>query len=163
MNRDPKCKVMTLTEAVTWRNELACAGKKLVLTNGCFDILHRGHAEYLFESRALGDAMIILINSDAAVRALKGESRPIVPEEHRAYMLAALESVDAVVVFDSARCNKEMLALRADIYVKGGDYTLDLLDPDERAALERGKTEIVFKKFIEGFSTTNIVERIKRD
>ena len=163
MSRDPKCKVMTLTEAVKWREELAQSGKKLVLTNGCFDILHRGHAEYLFESRALGDAMLILINSDAAVRALKGDSRPIIPEEHRAYMLAALEAVDAVVIFGSARCNKEMLALHADIYVKGGDYTLDSLDPDERAALERGGTRIVFKKFIEGFSTTNIVERIKCD
>ena len=161
MNRNPAEKIRSLSAAVEWRESLRKSGRKLVITKGCFDILHRGHAEYLYESRALGDALLILINSDRAVQELKGPTRPIIPEEHRAYMIGALESVDAVVVFDSQRCDKELRALSPDIYVKGGDYTLDKLDASERAALLESGAEIVFKPFIEGFSTTNIVNRIK--
>ena len=106
MNRNPAEKIRSLSAAVEWRESLRKSGRKLVITNGCFDILHRGHAEYLYESRALGDALLILINSDRAVQELKGPTRPIIPEEHRAYMIGALESVDAVVVFDSQRCDK---------------------------------------------------------
>jgi len=158
---DPKNLIMTLPEAVAWRQKLAAEGKKLVVTNGCFDILHRGHAEYLYESRRCGDALLILVNSDRAVSELKGPTRPVVPQEHRAYLLAALEAVDAVVIFDSARCNAELAALAPDIYIKGGDYTVASLNPLERAALENAGTQIVFKPFIEGFSTTNIIEKIK--
>jgi len=160
---NPAQLILSLSEAVMWRNKLQKQGKKLVITNGCFDILHRGHAEYLYESRLLGDALLILMNSDAAVQALKGPSRPIVPQEHRAYLLAALECVDAVVIFDSARCDAELAALKADIYVKGGDYTVEKLDQSERAALENAGTKICFKPFIPGFSTTNIIEKIQND
>lgn len=162
MNRDPQKLVMTLEQAVAWRNELRKNGRKLAVTNGCFDILHRGHAQYLYESRELADALLILMNSDNAVRSLKGPTRPIVPEEHRAYMLAALESVDAVVIFDSARCDRELLAIAPDLYVKGGDYTLDSLDPSEHAALDRCGAKIVFKPFVDGFSTSNIIAKIKQ-
>ena len=148
MNRNPAEKIRSLSAAVEWRESLRKSGRKLVITNGCFDILHRGHAEYLYESRALGDALLILINSDRAVQELKGPTRPIIPEEHRAYMIGALESVDAVVVFDLQRCDKELRALSPDIYVKGGDYTLDKLDASERAALLESGAEIVFKPFI---------------
>ena len=162
MNRDPQKLVMTLEQAVAWRNELRKNGRKLAVTNGCFDILHRGHAQYLYESRELADALLILMNSDNAVRSLKGPTRPIVPEEHRAYMLAALESVDAVVIFDSARCDRELLAIAPDLYVKGGDYTLDSLESSEHSALDRCGAKIVFKPFVEGFSTSNIIAKIKQ-
>ncbi|MEA4862855.1 MAG: adenylyltransferase/cytidyltransferase family protein [Victivallaceae bacterium] len=161
MVRNPATLVMTLGEAVKWREALRVSGKTLAVTNGCFDIMHRGHAEYLYQSRELAGALLVLINSDASVRALKGPTRPIIPEEHRAYMLASLEAVDAVVVFDSARCDAELAALAPDIYVKGGDYTPESLDPRERAALLTAGTEIVIKPFIPGFSTTDIIRRIK--
>ncbi len=162
MNRNPAGRILTLEEACRWRETLRAAGKKLVVTNGCFDILHRGHAEYLYGSRALGDAQLILVNSDASVRELKGETRPVIDEYNRAYMLASLESVDAVVIFNGQRCDRELAALKADLYVKGGDYTVEKLDPAERAALQNGGTEICFKPFIPGFSTTTIIEKISR-
>ena len=162
MNRDPQKLVMTLEQAREWREKLRARGRKLAVTNGCFDILHRGHAQYLYESRGLADALLILMNSDRAVQALKGPSRPVVPESHRAYMLAALESVDAVVIFDSPRCDRELLAVSPDIYVKGGDYTLDSLDPSEHAALDRCGAQIVFKPFVDGFSTSNLIAKIKQ-
>ncbi|MBS1453307.1 MAG: adenylyltransferase/cytidyltransferase family protein [Lentisphaeria bacterium] len=137
-------------------------GKRLVVTNGCFDLLHRGHAEYLYESRELGDALLILVNSDASVRNLKGPERPLVDEYNRCYLLSALACVDATVVFDGKRCDRELRELAADLYVKGGDYTLHELDPAERAALEAAGTKICFKPFIPGFSTTRIVEKIRR-
>lgn len=162
MNKNPADCIMTLEEACRWRESMRQAQRKVVVTNGCFDILHRGHAEYMFESRALGDALVVLLNSDASVQALKGPTRPVIDQYNRAYMLGALASVDAVVIFDGSRCDRELAALRADLYVKGGDYTLDKLDPIERGALEKAGTQICFKPFIPGFSTTTIIERIKQ-
>jgi len=160
MSKDPAAGILTLEEAKAWRARLREAGKRLVITNGCFDILHRGHAQYLRESRDLGDALLVLVNSDASVRELKGPTRPVVDQYNRCYMLCALESVDAAVVFDGRRCDRELRELAADLYVKGGDYTLDKLDRIERAALEAAGTEIRFKPFIPGFSTSTIVDRI---
>ena len=161
MTKNPKNGLLTLEEAVNWRQKLRAEGKKLVVTNGRFDLLHRGHAEYMYESRQLGDALLVLINSDASVQALKGPTRPVIDQYNRAYMLNALASVDAVVIFDSQRCTRELQALSPDIYVKGGDYTIDSLNPEERQVLLDAGTQIVFKPFIPGFSTTTIVERIK--
>ena len=162
MSKNPADGIMTLEEAKAWRARLRREGKRLVVTNGCFDLLHRGHAEYLYESRELGDALLILVNSDASVRDLKGPERPPVDEYNRCYLLSALACVDATVVFDGKRCDRELRELAADLYVKGGDYTLDKLDPAERAALEAAGTKICFKPFIPGFSTTRIVEKIRR-
>ena len=162
MPKNPKNGIMTLEEALEWRQNLRQTGKKLVITNGCFDLLHRGHAEYMYESRLLGDALLVLTNSDASVQRLKGPSRPIIDQYNRAYMLSSLSSVDAVVIFDSLRCDNELCILAPDIYVKGGDYTIDSLHPAEREVLLAAGTEIVFKPFIPGFSTTTIVERIKQ-
>ena len=159
MKEPAKC-LLTLTEAVKWREELRQSGKRLVVTNGCFDLVHRGHASYLIEAAKLGDELLVLINSDASVRSLKGESRPVVSEVDRAYLLAALESVSKVVIFDSSRCDKELAALQPDIYAKAGDYTLETLDPCEKEALLNCGTKIVFMPFVDGFSTTNIVEKI---
>ena len=156
----PELGLLPLDAACKWREDLRAAGRKLVVTNGCFDIMHRGHAAYLREARALGDALLVLVNSDASVRRLKGETRPVVGEVDRAFMLCALAAVDRVVIFDSERCDRELAALAPDIYVKGGDYTLEKLDPVERAALLDAGTHIVFKPFIPGFSTTTLIRRI---
>ena len=156
----PENGLLTLAAAEKWRRELREAGKTLVVTNGCFDIMHRGHAAYLREARNLGDALLVLINSDASVRGLKGPTRPVVSEKDRAYMLCALAAVDRVVVFQNTRCDRELAALAPDIYVKGGDYTIDKLEPHERAALESSGAKIVFKPFIPGFSTTTLIQRI---
>jgi len=156
----PELGLLTLDAARRWREELRAVGKKLVVTNGCFDIMHRGHAAYLREARAQGDALLVLVNSDASVRRLKGEKRPVVGEVDRAFMLCALAAVDRVVIFDRERCDRELAALAPDVYVKGGDYTLDKLDPGERGALLAAGTNIVFKPFIHGFSTTTLIRRI---
>ena len=159
---DPADGILSLEEACRWREELRRAGLRLVVTNGCFDIMHRGHAAYLREAREVGDALLVLVNSDASVRALKGEKRPIIGEMDRMYMLCALKAVDRAVLFDSPRCDRELAALAPDFYVKGGDYTPEKLDPAERAALEAAGSRLVFKPFVPGFSTTSIVERIIR-
>ena len=131
---DPAARVMDLDAALRYRETLRRQGKKLVVTNGCFDLLHRGHATYLAAARECGDALLILVNSDASVRALKGPSRPVVDEYSRAFLLASLRAVDAAVVFDGSRCDRELAVLKPDIYVKAGDYTLETLNPDERTA-----------------------------
>ena len=151
----------TLEQAVQWRNSLKEKGLRLAVTNGCFDILHRGHAEYLLAARRTADALLVLVNSDASVRALKGPSRPVVDEVSRALLLCSLRAVDAAVIFDAPRCHRELAALSPDIYVKGGDYTVEQLDPDERAALLAAHTKIVFQPFVDGFSTTRLLDRIK--
>ena len=154
--------IISLEEAVEWRQELRRQNKKLVVTNGCFDLLHRGHVEYLYESRKLGDALLVLVNSDASSRILKGEGRPLNDEISRAYVLSGLESVDRTVIFDCCDCHTELAALKPDIYVKGGDYTLDTLNKFEKNALLEAGSVICFKSFIKGFSTVNIIESAKK-
>ncbi len=158
--KDPAKCLLSLDEAVIWRNELRRNNRRLVVTNGCFDLVHRGHASYLIEAAKLGDELLVLINSDASVRAIKGESRPVVSELDRAYLLAALESVSKVVIFDNSRCDAELAALEPDVYAKAGDYTLETLDAQEREALQKCNADIVFMPFVSGFSTTGIVEKI---
>ncbi len=158
---DVPSRIMTLDEAVGWREKLRAEGRRLVVTNGCFDILHRGHAAYLAEAAGLGDALLILVNSDSSVRALKGPGRPVNDEVSRAYLLCSLRAVDAAVIFPDSRCHRELAALAPDIYVKGGDYTVDSLDPDERGALLKAGADIVFKPFVAGFSTTGIIEKAR--
>ncbi len=162
MVRNPQNKIFTLNEAIVWRRQLRQEGRSLVVTNGCFDILHRGHAEYIHRSRLLGDALLILLNSDSSIRSLKGPERPIINEENRAYMLAALEAVDGVVLFSTPQCNELFIELTPDIYVKGGDYTVDTLEATERQALQQVGAQIEFIPFITGFSTTNIIDKIRQ-
>lgn len=156
----PESGLLTLEEACSWRETLRRNGKKLVVTNGCFDLLHRGHVAYLAAARQEGDAMLVLINSDESVRQLKGETRPVCDQGSRAYVLCALRAVDKVVIFDGQRCHRELAALQPDVYVKGGDYTREKLDPGELAALDQAGSRIVFKPFIPGFSTTTLIQRI---
>jgi D-glycero-beta-D-manno-heptose 1-phosphate adenylyltransferase len=143
-------------------DSLRAQGRKLVLTNGCFDLLHVGHVRYLQAARALGDALGVAINGDDSVRVLKGEGRPLNAESQRAEIVAALECVDYVVVFPEPRVTRLIEKVRPSIYVKGGDYTPTTLHPEERAALEKIGTEIRILPFEPGHSTSGLIERMKK-
>jgi rfaE bifunctional protein nucleotidyltransferase chain/domain len=151
----------SLETAVAAREKLRASGKRVVLTNGVFDLLHAGHLYYLEKARGFGDALFIALNGDASVRELKGPLRPVQSEEHRAYALAATWFVDGIVVFQNKRLTAEILALKPDVYCKAGDYTLEKLDPDERRALEQVGAQIKFLPFLSGFSTTSLIAKIK--
>lgn len=157
----PNPKLFTLAGAVGRRVQLREQGKRVVLTNGVFDLLHTGHLYYLQQARALGDALFIALNADASVKQLKGPLRPVQTEIERAYALAALGCVDAVVIFREKRLTNEILALRPDVYTKAGDYTLEKLDAGERGALEQVGARIEFMPFLAGFSTTALIAKIK--
>ena len=159
---NPETKIMTLEQALAWRAELQKKGVPLVATNGCFDILHRGHAEYLARARSLGGALLLAVNDDATIRAIKGPARPVNPEDDRAYVLAALEAVDAVVVFKTQTATPLLEAVRPDIYAKGGDYTIDTIVQEERRALEAFGCRIVILPVVPGRSTTNTIKRINQ-
>jgi rfaE bifunctional protein nucleotidyltransferase chain/domain len=145
-----------------WRSKISAAGKILVVTNGCFDILHLGHVTYLETARNFGDALLIGVNGDAAVRGLKGAGRPVNSEKDRSSVLAALQSVDGVCIFADAAATKFLTAAQPDIYVKGGDYTLDTLNQDERRAVESVGGKIILVPFEPGKSTTSLLEKISR-
>lgn len=133
--------------------------ERVVFTNGCFDILHRGHVEYLAAARALGDVLVVGLNTDASVRRLKGPDRPLVTEDDRAFVLAGLACVDAVVLFDEDTPRELIAALLPDILVKGGDYR-----PDEvvgRAEVEAAGGRLVLVPIVEGRSTTGLLHRIR--
>ena len=155
-------KIIAWENLPAWRATMLAAGKKLVVTNGCFDILHLGHVTYLEHARNLGDALLVGLTADAHVRALKGAGRPIMPQRARAELLAGLAAVDYVVIFNGARATQVMRALEPDVYVKGGDYSLATLNTEERGALEACKAQIRLVKFKAGYSTSAIVRKIKR-
>ncbi len=154
-------KLFSLAAAAARREELRAARKAVVLTNGVFDLLHTGHLYYLQQARALGDALFIAINGDHSVRALKGPTRPIQSQIERAYALAALACVDGIVIFNTPRLDAEIRALAPDGYCKAGDYTLEKLDAGERTALQEVGAKIDFLPFLDGFSTTKLIARIK--
>lgn len=131
------------------------------MTNGCFDVLHVGHVRYLRQARALGEALLVLLNGDASVRALKGPGRPINVEGDRAEVLAALEAVDAVTIFDTPRCDDLLRLTEPDVYAKGGDYTPENLDVGEREALEACGAEIRILPLVPGQSTTATIGRMR--
>lgn len=133
-------------------------GARIVFTNGCFDILHVGHARYLAQARALGDLLVVGLNSDASVRGLKGETRPLVPQEERAEMLAHLACVDYVAIFEESRPDALLETVRPHIHAKGGDYRVE--DLPEAAVVRRHGGDIVILPLVEGRSTTNIIARV---
>jgi rfaE bifunctional protein nucleotidyltransferase chain/domain len=157
----PAEKIMTLSEAERWRWRLREDQKKLVLTNGCFDILHRGHTEYLYKARQYGDALIVLMNSDASVRSLKGSGRPVNDQYSRAFVLSSLYFIDAVTVFGDSDCSSLISVIKPDIYTKGADYSLDTINSDEKNALMKVGADIKFIEFTDGFSTTATIENMK--
>jgi rfaE bifunctional protein nucleotidyltransferase chain/domain len=146
-------------ELLRVRAELRAARRTLVFTNGCFDILHVGHVRYLAAARALGDALLVAVNSDRSVRALKGEGRPVMSAAERAEMLAALSAVDFVTVFDEDSPRGLIAQLLPDVLAKGGDYALDEIHGREE--VERAGGRVLALPFVEGASTTGIIERVK--
>jgi rfaE bifunctional protein nucleotidyltransferase chain/domain len=155
-------KILTAETLPAWRAQLRASGKRLVVTNGCFDLLHAGHVSYLESARALGDALLIGLNGDDSVRQLKGPSRPLNSEDDRARVMAALGCVDGVCVFPEMRATHFLDRAQPDIYVKGGDYTLETIDQNERQAVERHGGRIAFLAFVPGKSTTGLVAKIQK-
>jgi rfaE bifunctional protein nucleotidyltransferase chain/domain len=155
-------KLIPIEVLARWRERQRVAGGRLVVTNGCFDLLHAGHVTYLEAARRLGDALLVGINGDAAVRALKGPGRPINSESDRAVVLAALQAVDAVCIFPEPRATRFLTLAQPEIYVKGGDYTLDTIDQDERRTVEQAGGQIVFIPFVPGKSTSALLEKLAR-
>jgi rfaE bifunctional protein nucleotidyltransferase chain/domain len=154
-------KIFSLPDMRARANEIRESGQKLVLTNGCFDLLHTGHVRYLQEAKQLGDFLVVAVNGDESVRALKGEGRPINRADDRAEVLAALESVDYVTIFSEPRVTAVIEALRPAIYVKGGDYTPETLDSGEVAALKQVGAEIRTVALVPGKSTSAMIARMK--
>jgi D-beta-D-heptose 7-phosphate kinase/D-beta-D-heptose 1-phosphate adenosyltransferase len=152
-------KIVDLHALLDARGMMKRAGKRLVFTNGCFDLLHAGHVRYLSEARALGDALVVGLNSDRSVRRLKGEGRPILNEQERAEVIAALEAVDYVIIFDEETPRELIAALLPDVLVKGGDWPLDeIVGRDE---VEAAGGRVASLPYVEGSSTTDIIERIR--
>ncbi len=153
-------KLFDFKTACTIREQLRAEDKRVVLTNGCFDLLHAGHIYSLSQAATYGQSLWIALNSDTSIKALKGPNRPIFGEKIRAYMLSALEKVQGIFIFNEATLTKEILKFQPDIYVKSGDYTLSNLNPEERSALQLINADIRFVSFLDGFSATNIINKI---
>ncbi|HHN75586.1 MAG TPA: D-glycero-beta-D-manno-heptose 1-phosphate adenylyltransferase [Acidobacteria bacterium] len=150
----------SLEELEQWRDDLRRRGLRLCLTNGCFDLLHAGHVQLLADARAMADALVVALNTDASVRRLKGPSRPLVPEAERAELLAALESVDRVVLFDEPTPLEVIVALRPDVLAKGADWAADQIVGAEQVRGWGGRVERL--PLVEGLSTSAIIERVRR-
>ena len=153
-------KILTLDQLRAESARLRAEGRRVVATNGCFDILHVGHVRYLAAARKLGDALVVGLNGDDSVRQLKGEGRPVNRERDRAEVLAALESVDYVTIFREKRATNFLRAAAPAVYAKGGDYTANTLDPEERAVLDEFGTRIEIIPFEKGYSTSELLTRI---
>jgi D-beta-D-heptose 7-phosphate kinase/D-beta-D-heptose 1-phosphate adenosyltransferase len=150
----------TRTEAVALVSELRAAGKTIVFTNGVFDLMHPGHLRYLRAARALGDALIVGVNSDRSTRANKGPGRPITPEDERSEVLAALACVDGTVIFDEETPHDLIAALQPDVLVKGADWAEDAIVGRDIVEARGGR--VVRMNIEPGYSTTRIVERIRQ-
>ena len=153
-------KILTPSEMLGERQRLRAAGRRLVFTNGVFDLLHVGHVRYLAEARALGHALLVAINSDSTVRELKGPSRPVFAEAERAEILAALRYVDYVTIFDDVSPRTLIAKLLPDVLVKGGDYELDQIHGREEVEAAGGK--VISLPFVKGASTTALIEKMKK-
>src|SRR5437762_11646324 len=153
---------MTLDEAATLAARLRAEGRRIVLANGCFDLLHVGHVRYLKAARRLGDVLVVGLNGDRSVRELKGNGRPVNNEGDRAETLAALECIDFVTIFPETRATRFILAAQPAISAKGGDYTSETLNADERTALQKVGAEIRIIPFEKGYSTSLLLEQLRR-
>ncbi len=154
-------KLLGVDQLAQVSQRLRAEGKRLVVTNGCFDLLHVGHVRYLQTARRLGDALAVGVNGDGSVRALKGAARPLNNEHDRAEVLAALACIDYVTIFPEVRATHFLERVQPPIYVKGGDYKPETLDPEEHAALEEAGAEIRIIPFEPGYSTANLIVRIQ--
>jgi rfaE bifunctional protein nucleotidyltransferase chain/domain len=155
-------KVVPLEELQQHATALRTSGKRVVATNGCFDLLHVGHVRYLNAARELGDALIVGINGDQSVRELKGAGRPVNSERDRAEVVAALECVDLVAIFPELRAAKFLELAAPDVYVKGGDYNQDTLNAEERQVLQKIGAKIDIVPFERGYSTSDLLARLSK-
>ena len=155
-------KILAWEQLPAWRADLRASGKRLVVTNGCFDILHLGHVTYLESARNLGDALLVGLNGDGSVRQLKGPARPVNFEADRAALLAALESVNGVCVFPEETATTFLAHAQPDVYAKGGDYTLESLNSEERRVVEQAGGKVVILPIVPGRSTTALLAAIAR-
>ena len=155
-------KIITWDQLPAWRSALRTIGQKLVVTNGCFDLLHAGHVTYLENARQQGDALLVGLNGDDSTRQLKGPGRPVNNETDRGLVLAALESVNGVCVFNEKTATRFLAMVQPDIYVKGGDYTLDTLNQEERRAVKSAGGRIVIIPFVAGKSTSALLDKIMK-
>jgi D-beta-D-heptose 7-phosphate kinase/D-beta-D-heptose 1-phosphate adenosyltransferase len=151
-------KLKSLSAVVRAVRKAQAAGRRIVFTNGCFDLLHRGHVRYLEQARALGDLLVVAVNSDASVRRLKGPGRPVVPAPQRAEVLAALASVDLVLIFDAPDPARVIHALRPDVLVKGGDWPADRIVGADFVRSIGGKVRSL--PYVEGVSTSQLIRRL---
>ncbi|MFN2542559.1 MAG: adenylyltransferase/cytidyltransferase family protein [Chthoniobacterales bacterium] len=154
-------KVVEMEQLARRAKPLRDAGKKIVATNGCFDLLHLGHVRYLEAARKRGDVLIVGLNGDASVRELKGAGRPLNDERARAEVLAALECVDLVTIFSDVRATRFIELVKPDVYVKGGDYNSETLNAKEVAALEKIGAKIDIVPFVIGYSTSRLLEKLR--
>lgn len=160
MTTPQSAKILTISRLLAIRRKLAQEGKRIVFTNGCFDLLHIGHIHCLQQARRLGDCLVVAVNDDASARQLKGPTRPLMLARERAAMLAALECVDFVVIFHNLTAERLVAQLRPEIYVKGGDYGFGV-SPPEAAVAERYGGQVVFIPYLRGYSTTELIQRIR--
>jgi len=152
--------VVSTGELIEIRRQAGREGRRVIFTNGCFDLIHRGHVEYLGQAKAMGDILVVGLNSDRSVRRLKGQGRPLTPQDDRAQVLAALEMVDYVCLFDEQTPARLISAVLPDVLVKGGDYR-----PDEivgRETVEEAGGRVVVVPLTEGFSTKGLIEKIRQ-
>ena len=155
-------RIVSLDELLTLLGPANRGASRVAFTNGCFDLLHIGHIRYLAAAKQLGDILVVGLNGDESVRELKGASRPINTEFDRAELLSALEMVDYVVIFRDKRATRLIKELRPDIYAKGGDYTIEMLNPEEVAALREIKARIEILPLVPGKSTTDLIKATRR-
>ena len=155
-------KLVTLEQLTNIINQARKNGKKIAWTNGCFDIIHAGHVDYLERSKAYGDFLVVGMNSDVSVKELKGDNRPVFSEKDRAKVLSSIVYLDYVVIFSDKTPIKMIEFIKPDYYIKGGDYTIDTIDQDERKVVESYGGEIVLLPMVEGVSSSIIVEKIKK-
>jgi rfaE bifunctional protein nucleotidyltransferase chain/domain len=156
-------KIIDADELAARGKQLREKGRKLVVTNGCFDLLHVGHVRYLQAARALGDALAVGVNGDRSVRELKGDGRPINNERDRAEVVAALGCVDFVTIFQDIRATRFLEKIAPAIYAKGGDYTAETLNAEEHSILEKVGAEIRIIPFEKGYSTSGLLEKLQRN
>lgn len=155
-------KIISWSQLPAWRAAWHASGRRLVVTNGCFDILHAGHVTYLQAARNLGDALLVGITNDLQVGALKGPGRPVNCEADRATLLAALESVSGVCIFTERTAEHFLAIAQPDIYAKGGDYTIDTINQAERHLIERAGGKVMILPVVPGCSTTSLLAKIAK-
>jgi len=152
--------ILTWEKLSEWREEQRKGGRRVVATNGCFDLLHVGHVRFLQEAKRRGDLLIVGVNGDRSVRELKGQGRPVNGEADRAEVVAALGCVDAVVIFPEKRATEFLRAVRPGVYVKGGDYQAEQLDKDEVEAVKAGGGEVEILALTPGRSTSAVLQKL---